>query len=83
MMYDIERQGWEDIYAGETARNAYTRGNEHVEYMEKGEEKSTLWMHCVEKHNVEKQEFKMSVTEVYGNNSMLRQIADSREYTDK
>ena len=36
-----------------------------------------MWKHCVEKHEVERQEFKMSVTRVYGNDAMLRQIAES------
>ena len=31
----------------------------------------------MEKHGKERQEFKMSVTGVYGNDAMLRQVADS------
>ena len=41
------------------------------------DEKSALWRHCVEKHEEERQEFKMSVTGVYGNDAMFRQIAES------
>ena len=44
--------------------------------LENRDEKSALWKHCVEKHK-ERQEFKMSVTGVYGNDAMLRQIAES------
>lgn len=75
--YKIECQGCEDKYIGETARNAYTRGVEHTEGLENQDERSALWKHCVEKHEKERQEFKMSVTGVYGNDAMLRQIAES------
>ena len=75
--YKIECQECEDKYIGETARNAYTRGIEHTEGLEKQDERSALWKHCVEKHEKERQEFKMSVTGVYGNDAMLRQIAES------
>ena len=36
-----------------------------------------LWRHCIEKHDGKQQEIKMSVTGVYGNDVMLRQIAES------
>ena len=75
--YEIECQGCEDKYIGETARNAYTRGTEHTKGLENRNEKSTLWKHCTEKHEKEQQEFKMSVSGVYGNDAMLRQIAES------
>ena len=69
---EIECQGCENKYAGETARNAYTRGTEHAGGLENRDEKSALWRHCVEKHGKERQEFKMSVTGVHGNDDMLR-----------
>ncbi|KAL9971251.1 hypothetical protein ACROYT_G023757 [Oculina patagonica] len=75
--YEIECQGCKDKYIGETARNAYTRGIEHTGGLENQDEKSALWRHCVEKHEKERQEFKMSVTGLYGNDAMLRQIAES------
>ena len=59
------------------ARNAYTRGIEHVECMGNREERSALWNHCVDKHEAEQQEFKMSVPGVYGNDAVLRQISES------
>ena len=76
-MYEIECQGCEDKYVGETARNAHTRGTEHAGNLENRDEKSALWRHCVEKQGKERQEFKMSVTGVYGNDAMLRQVAES------
>ncbi|KAL9976712.1 hypothetical protein ACROYT_G014039 [Oculina patagonica] len=75
--YKIECQGCKDEYIGETARNAYTRDIEHTEGLENHDEKSALCKHCIEKHEKEWQEFKMSVTGVYGNDAMLRQIAES------
>ena len=75
--YEIECQGCEDKYIGETARNAYTRGKEHTEGLENRNEKSALWKHCIEKHEKEQQEFNMSVTGVYGKGAMFRQIAES------
>ena len=45
--------------------------------LENRDKKSALWRHCLEKHGKERQEFKMSVTGVYGNDAMLRQVADS------
>ena len=42
--YEIECQGWENKYIGETARNAYTRGTEHAGGLENRDEKSALWM---------------------------------------
>ena len=75
--YEIECQGCENKYVGETARNAYTRGTEHAWGLENRDEKSSLWRHCIEKHGKERQEFKMSVTGVYGDDAMLRQVAES------
>ena len=75
--YEIECQGCENKYVGETARNAYTRGTEHAGGLENRDEKSALWRHCVEKHGKERQEFKLSVTGMYGNDAMLRQVAES------
>ena len=39
--------------------------------------KISIMEHCVEKHGKDWQEFKMSVTGVYGNDAMLRQVAES------
>ena len=44
--------------------------------LENRDKKSALWRHRVEKHGKERQEFKMSVTGVYGNDAMLRQVAE-------
>ena len=40
--YEIECQGCEDKYVGETARNAYTRRTEHAESLENRDEKISI-----------------------------------------
>ena len=45
--------------------------------LENRDEKSALWRHCVEDHEKERQELKMSVAGVYGNDAMLRHVAES------
>ena len=79
MTYEIECQGCENRYIVETARNSYTRGTEHAGGLENRDEKSALWKHCVyvEKLGKERQEFKISVTGVYGNDAIVK--ANSRE----
>ena len=75
--YEIKCNGCDSEYIGETARSAYTRGVEHLQALEKKNERSVLWRHCEEKHDNEIQEFKMNVTGMYNNDAMARQIAES------
>jgi hypothetical protein len=72
--YEIKCNGCDSEYIGETA---YTRGVEHLQALEKKNERSVLWRHCEEKHDNEIQEFKMNVTGMYNNDAMARQIAES------
>ena len=67
-----------DIYRGETATNAYTRGDEHMRNLNRHDERnSPLWRHCLEVHNGEMQEFTMKVTGTYRKDAMLRQISEA------
>ena len=75
--YEIKCEKCGDIYVGETARNAYTRGKEHLKLLEGRKEGSVLWRHCREKHEEERQLFNMKVTGSYRNDSMTRQIAEA------
>jgi hypothetical protein len=75
--YEIKCNGCDSEYIGETARSAYTTGVEHLQALEKKNERSVLWRHCEEKHDNEIQEFKMNVTGMYNNDAMARQIAES------
>ena len=74
--YDIKCAECNDIYIGETSRNTYTRGKEHMKSLAKKEERSALWKHCKEKHNNEMQKFEMKVTGSYSNAATFRQISE-------
>ena len=75
--YAITCTNCENVYNGETSKNAYTRGKQHLDEYENKAGKSVLWRHCRERHENELQEFKMRVTGQYRNDSMLRQIAEA------
>ena len=67
-----------DVYKGETAYNAYTRGGEHIGRLTARDvDNSPLWRHCLEQHGGEEQSFLMSVTGTYRNDAMLRQITEA------
>ena len=60
--YKIECQGCLNAeYDGETGRNGYSRGLEHLEAIRNESEESPLSKHCQLVHNGEKQTFSMSV----------------------
>ena len=61
-------------YIGETARNAYTRGREHLSLLRN--KTSFLWEHCKEVHNGSMVDFKMSVIKRYKNDALMRQIME-------
>ena len=76
---DCSAEGCEkDVYKGETAFNAYTRGGEHMGRLAARDlSNSPLWRHCMEQHGGEEQNFWMSVTGTYRNDAMLRQITEA------
>ena len=49
----------DSVYKGETYRNCYVRGNEHLRDLDNKLENSSLWRHCREKHGSEVQKFEM------------------------
>jgi len=64
------RQGCEYVYYGETARNGFVRGKEHLKGMEKRDEESVLIQHVREWHQSDLatppcHQFKMSVTQCH------------------
>ena len=67
----------EQKYTGETARSAYTRGKEHLEDLDNKRETSKLWQHCRTRHDGKITDFSMSVTGMYKDDAMLRQIAEA------
>ena len=66
------------VYKGETATNGYTRGVEHLGNLAaRNADQSPLWRHCVDEHRGEVQTFEMSITGVYRNEAMIRQITEA------
>ena len=67
-----------NVYKGESAYNAYTRGVEHITRLTARDlSNSPLWRHCVEQHGGDMQTFLMSVTGCYKNDAMLRQVTEA------
>ena len=64
-------------YIGETARNAYTRGREHLTMLKNRNKTSVLWEHCKDVHGGNIVEFKMSVIKRYKNDAMMPQIMEA------
>ena len=75
--YAITCVSCENVYHGETSKNAFTWGKQHLDEYDNKAAKSVLWRHCRERHDNELQEFKMRVTGQYRNDAMLRQIAEA------
>ena len=71
-------RGKRKVYYGETARNAFTRGKEHLKDLDRKSTNSVMWRHCREKHEGSIPDFRMNVKACYGKDAMLRQIADCR-----
>ena len=67
----------ENVYKGETSKNAYIRGKQHLDEYNNKMGKSVMWRHCRELHEIVLQIFKMRVTGQYQNDAMLRQIAEA------
>ena len=67
-----------NVYKGESAHNAYTRGGEHMSRLTARDiSNSPLWRHCVDQHGGEMQTFLMSVTGTFRNDPMLRQVTEA------
>ena len=70
-----QEQGIVCHYKGESARNMYSRGVEHLRDLRRKSEDSPLWMHCVEHHNSELVSFKMELTGTF-QKPLSRQIME-------
>ena len=67
-----------NVYKGETADSAYTRGLQHISHLNaRNLTNSPLWRHCREVHSGVIQEFQMNVTGTFRNDAMLRQITEA------
>ena len=64
----------ESRYDGETSRNAYHRGKQHLAQYKNKSSDSVLWKHCVSVHQGSPAEFEMSVGRSFRGDPMMRQI---------
>ena len=55
------KAGRVSTYAGETGRNGYSRGKEHLDAIRLEDEENPMWKHCVVEHGGLKAEFSMKV----------------------
>ena len=65
-------------YIGETGRNAYTRGQQHLQLLKNKSTDSPLWSHCMEHHGSERAEFRMKVMASF-QKCLRRQIMEGEE----
>ena len=65
------------VYIGESARNGFTRGLEHISSVARKDPHSPLYMHCIDQHNSRLVVFRMEVTGAYGGDPLKRQITES------
>ena len=76
--YEVKCRKCEEIYIGETARNAYTRGLEHKKDIDMKNKDSPLNTHNMEKHDGNNREgFEMRVTGVYDGDATKRQVSEA------
>ena len=64
------------VYHGETSKNAYTCVKKHLEDLDRKINASVMWRQCRLDHNSELQDFTVTVTRLYQNDCMLRQIVE-------
>ena len=76
--YEIKCSQCECIYVGETARNAHSRGKEHMAALKKKDPSSVLWRHTKQAHSDSHTppHYSMVVTG-YHDNSLTRQISEA------
>ena len=72
----------DDRYHGETSRNGYTRGGEHMKAYKRREDGSFMWKHCRNKHGGEDRRFKMKIDRTFRKDPLLRQITEAIEIND-
>ena len=77
--YEITCNSCDFIYVGETADNAFTRGRQHADALKNKSKDSVLHKHVRSIHRHDPPPiFNMNVTGTYGNDALLRQVAEAR-----
>ena len=75
--YKIKCTECNQVYIGETARNTYTRGKEHLREMDSKKEGSVLWKHAKEKHQGTVPNYTCNVTHLFQRDALLRQVSEA------
>ena len=77
--YEIQCEECGDKYIGESARNGYTRGREHLQEYKNKSKNSIMYRHANEKHSNSDREikYKMKITGLFRNDPTLRQVTES------
>ena len=77
VVYQITCKECNDIYIGETSRNAHTRSKEHAEDLRRMLEGSVLRKHELMKHGGQHVEFEMEVLSSFQHDPLARQCAEA------
>ena len=70
------RVGKDTRYEGETGKNCYTRGRQHLDALRLEDEENALWKHCLVEHNGLKAEFSMKALGTFFS-CLVRQINEA------
>ena len=70
------RAGRSSLYEGETGRNGFTRGLEHIAALRLEDEENALWKHCLVEHGGFKAEFEMKCLRSF-NSCLERQVNEA------
>ena len=65
------------VYNGQSGKNAFSRGKEHIEDYHQQRNATTMWSHCIEQHEGIRPTFSMEVVETCRNDAMKRQILEA------
>jgi hypothetical protein len=74
---DCQNDGEVSKYVGQTSHSAFTRGKEHQSDLAGMRDSSKMAQHQRDKHGGLQTRFRMDVVGVYGQDAMLRQIAEA------
>ena len=71
------KEGCSFSYNGQTGKNGYSRGDEHIEDYRKKEAFSVMWKHCQKQHLGIKQKFTMEIVDKCRGDPTKRQILEA------
>ena len=75
--YKISCSECSQTYIGETSRNTYMRGREHLRELDNRSKGSVLWSHAKEEHEGKIPDYTCDVTNVFQGDALLRQVSEA------